>query len=326
MSKKKIIANKKRQRGITLIALVITIVILIILATITINIAFGEDGLIKRAQQAKNMTDKETAKEEEAMDSIESLINEKITGVKIEQVTDENPGVLEQDVEDVNTYIINSIEDLVFFANDVTEGNTYQGKTVKLGTNLDFKSDKSYVNPDRTDYGEYGYNGNLKKMLTSGEGFKPIGGAEETNSFHGTFDGDNNKICSLYINKNEDNSGKKVGVGLFGSSYGDIKNIGLEMVDITYIGSSSNFYAGGILSNSYGNDIINCYVTGNINATSDGWMSVGGICGNLIQQETNIENCYNLANLTATNTLENKGWADATCGGIVRNSTKRNKD
>ena len=312
MSKKKIIANKKRQRGITLIALVITIVILIILATITINIAFGEDGLIKRAQQAKNMTDKETAKEEEAMDSIESLINEKITGVKIEQVTDENPGVLEQDAEDVNTYIINSIEDLVFFANDVTEGNTYQGKTVKLGMNLDFKSDKSYVNPDRTDYGEYGYNGNLKKMLTSGEGFKPIGGAEETNSFQGTFDGDNKIIRSLYINISTDNPVEIIIVGLFSSNYGEIKNIGLEEINISVNALCAGLKVGGIAGHNYGSNITNCHVTGNIYTTNDGYSTTGGILGQ-VREKTEISNCYNLANIYSTHTREGRGSAD--CAG-----------
>ena len=44
----------KNQKGITLVALVITIVILIILATVGISFAFGTDGLIGRAQDAKN--------------------------------------------------------------------------------------------------------------------------------------------------------------------------------------------------------------------------------------------------------------------------------
>ena len=43
----------KSNRGITLVALVITIVILIILATISINALFGNNGLINRAQMAK---------------------------------------------------------------------------------------------------------------------------------------------------------------------------------------------------------------------------------------------------------------------------------
>ena len=43
----------KNANGITLLALVITIVILIILATITINMIFGENGLVNRTEEAK---------------------------------------------------------------------------------------------------------------------------------------------------------------------------------------------------------------------------------------------------------------------------------
>ena len=43
----------KNQRGITLVALVVTIVILIILATISITVALSDDGLIGRAQDAE---------------------------------------------------------------------------------------------------------------------------------------------------------------------------------------------------------------------------------------------------------------------------------
>ena len=47
----------KGTKGITLIALVITIVIIIILSTIAINFTFGENGLITRAQQAAEMSE-----------------------------------------------------------------------------------------------------------------------------------------------------------------------------------------------------------------------------------------------------------------------------
>ena len=43
----------KKQQGITLVALVITIVILIILATVAISFAFGQDGLIGHAEDAE---------------------------------------------------------------------------------------------------------------------------------------------------------------------------------------------------------------------------------------------------------------------------------
>ena len=55
--------RKQMQRGITLVALVITIVILIILATIAINMIFGENGLINRADEAKLEQSKAEAKQ-----------------------------------------------------------------------------------------------------------------------------------------------------------------------------------------------------------------------------------------------------------------------
>ena len=67
---KKSFARIRKEKGITLVALVITIVILIILATVTINVAFGEGGLIERAQQAKNLTEQATQSEQEALNSL----------------------------------------------------------------------------------------------------------------------------------------------------------------------------------------------------------------------------------------------------------------
>lgn len=53
----------KNNKGITLIALVITIIILIILAGIAINAVFGENGLLTKTSEAKNIT-KQAAFEE----------------------------------------------------------------------------------------------------------------------------------------------------------------------------------------------------------------------------------------------------------------------
>ena len=60
----------KKEKGITLVALVITIVILIILATVTINATFGENGLIKKAQEAKEMTTNSIRAEEKEMNEL----------------------------------------------------------------------------------------------------------------------------------------------------------------------------------------------------------------------------------------------------------------
>ena len=53
----------KQEKGITLVALVITIVIIMILSTIAINTVFGENGLIKQAENAKEVAEISSIKE-----------------------------------------------------------------------------------------------------------------------------------------------------------------------------------------------------------------------------------------------------------------------
>ncbi len=129
---------------------------MLILAEVTIATLIGDNGTLTQAQKAKNETKQSKKEEKENLGDMEDIINEYITGIKVEQVTDENPGILEAIGTD--TYVINSIEDLVFFSSDVSD-NTYEGQTVKLRLSLDFNSTKSYVEPLKTDYAKYGYDG-----------------------------------------------------------------------------------------------------------------------------------------------------------------------
>lgn len=64
-----------KNKGITLITLVITIVMLIILAGLAITLSLGSNGLITRAREAKEKTQKATATEE---------MNLKITNIQID--------------------------------------------------------------------------------------------------------------------------------------------------------------------------------------------------------------------------------------------------
>ena len=56
--------KKIKEKGITLIALVITILVLIILAGVTLSVLTGENGIINRAQQAKENTETKSAEEQ----------------------------------------------------------------------------------------------------------------------------------------------------------------------------------------------------------------------------------------------------------------------
>ena len=55
----------KNQKGITIVVFVVTIVIIIILATVSISAVFRNSGLIKKAQEAKEMTANSIIKEQE---------------------------------------------------------------------------------------------------------------------------------------------------------------------------------------------------------------------------------------------------------------------
>lgn len=64
----------KRQNGITLVALVITIIILLILAGISIGALKGS-GLFNNAQKAKNETEKATQNELNTLNSYTDEMN-----------------------------------------------------------------------------------------------------------------------------------------------------------------------------------------------------------------------------------------------------------
>ena len=70
---KKILKNKK---GITLIALVVTIVVLLILAGVSISMLGGENGIIKQAQEAKDKNKAEAIREAINLWKAEQKMNE----------------------------------------------------------------------------------------------------------------------------------------------------------------------------------------------------------------------------------------------------------
>lgn len=77
----------KNKRGITLIALVITIIILIILAGVAINLTVGENGLLRKAKIAKEEYNNATTSEEEELNELYAYLN----GQDLPENTKENP-------------------------------------------------------------------------------------------------------------------------------------------------------------------------------------------------------------------------------------------
>ena len=66
----------RKEKGITLVALVVTIIVLIILAGVTLNIVLDQNGIINKTQQAKEEWNEAEIEEKEAMLKAEAKILE----------------------------------------------------------------------------------------------------------------------------------------------------------------------------------------------------------------------------------------------------------
>ena len=95
----------KEMKGITLIALVITIVVLMILAGVSINTVLGDDGIIQKAKEAAETTRRASAEEEmnrlvleyelaKSDKNFEDFLQEKINEGRINGATDNGDGTV----------------------------------------------------------------------------------------------------------------------------------------------------------------------------------------------------------------------------------------
>ena len=79
--------KKRKESGITLIALIVTIVLLLILAGIVINLLLGENGLIQKAI---------IARERDSVEQERTLIELAADSTQMRMITEEN--LVEEDV------------------------------------------------------------------------------------------------------------------------------------------------------------------------------------------------------------------------------------
>ncbi|GGE45151.1 T9SS type A sorting domain-containing protein [Psychroflexus planctonicus] len=201
-----------------------------------------------------------------------------------------NAGVENSDVPDTDQrgYNKNGIRDIgayeyngsPYAGGDGTSGNPYQI------ANLDHLERLSNSNEDWDKH--FIQTANIDASATStwnaGEGFSPIG--NNTTKFSGTYNGQNNTIDGLFIDRSAE-----IYQGLFGyKTDGELKNIVLTNVEIT--GSA---WTGGLVGR-YGDGsttaglIESCSVTGGtVTATFNGQVRTGGLAG-LVNGGVNVSN------------------------------------
>ena len=80
LNKEKHIIMKRNTKGITLIALVVTIIVLIILAGVSISLVLGENGIVNKAKKAKENTELAKVEEETRLNELAKQIEEGTSG------------------------------------------------------------------------------------------------------------------------------------------------------------------------------------------------------------------------------------------------------
>ena len=128
---------KRREQGITLVALVVTIVVLLILAGITIVYVFGDNGIFGQASQAKIQTEiakveerAQTIYSEKLLETASNTLNIKVeTSQVIEQLISEKYPIEKRPVSlDDITGISLDKENITMGKNKTTEIKvTYEG-------------------------------------------------------------------------------------------------------------------------------------------------------------------------------------------------------
>ena len=317
--------NLKSRKGITLVALVVTVVVLSILAGVSINLVISDDGLIVKSKETKEKQEAIQEKEHIKIAILDSQIRDASTSEIIKEKLEEslrqqlgnkvNFTLIENGsgnftikmndtertyylestgriVDDENILEISTAEELKAFRDEVNNGNTFEGKVVCLTNNITLDINEKWI-----PIGLY--------LMTN------TSADDVTNlPFKGTFDGRGYVIDNIYINTTDKSQ------ALFGLvDNGKILNVGIgENCNITagnatagLVGCLNNKsvvsncynksdingkYAGGLIGTCKNSKVLNSYNIGNITASTH---RTGGLLG--VSTDSYIINCYNTGNV-----------------------------
>ena len=98
---------KKEVKGITLVALVVTIIVLLILAGVAISLSIGEDGIFRRAQEGAQRYENASQNEKIELDKVSNYIDDYINGNKKED-EEETLSEVEEAIKNGTVYETNT--------------------------------------------------------------------------------------------------------------------------------------------------------------------------------------------------------------------------
>ncbi len=184
----------KNEKGITLIALIITIIIMLILVAVSISILINS-GLIGKAKEAGSKT--KTAYEEESKMGDSINIDGQVYN-SIDEYINTSDDEEYEEYEGKQKLHIKNYDELLEFANRVNDGETFEDYVVFLDSDIEMQDENWII-------------------------IGTIGGREDPpNCFQGIFEGKNHTISNLRFSSSLDK------VGLFRTNQGIIKNLNVE--------------------------------------------------------------------------------------------------
>lgn len=191
--------------------------------------------------------------------------------------------------EDNGTITIYTAEELALVAKKVNEGTTYEGKTIKLGADLDLN------HQEWTPIGFGSSNGD--RVLEAG-----------AKAFAGNFDGGNHTIYNLkittFVGGGIDSATSASGVALFGHIWGSVKNVTVDTATVY-----GNHYVAAVVGFAIGAEVENCHAKNvfvsciNVNDDENG-DKVGAVVAHV--QNTRANNAK-IKDCSASNSTVNAG-------------------
>lgn len=299
--------KSKKNKGITLIALVVTIVILLILAGVSIIALTGDNGILNQAAKAKEKSEQANKNEISSLSNIENMINNYING--LEELNDDRLGnekIIITKAEQIYALGRISMNDNV--RNSYIPNYTIDG-SFELDLNLFDYPTQVVTNEEKIEYlmtTSYRLENNIEiKLQRNGiSSYFGIGGTERP--FKGFFNGNGKKVILSETSLNP----SSVGPGDIGGIFGNIDGGTLANLDIE-LGGNITFKQELVLT-SFGIAIgtmnntklynINTYINGNQlqflfdDAQYRAETNVGGIVARA-NGKSQIQNCsLNLKN------------------------------
>ena len=278
----------KKEKGITLIALVITIIVLLILAGITILMITGQDGILNKATRAKKQMEVGRQKEEMVIDQLQLMLGSQGEAWDKDTASAFAGG----EGTEISPYLIENAQQLAYLAKQVNEGEDFEGVYIKIIKDIDL-----------------GY----RKWTPIGVGFRGERTKTEVTSteteFKGNLDGDGHIIRNLNIEETDMH-----GVGLIGTlgENGTVKNI--VVANGRIIGRSCVAGIIGISNGIVKDCTSKVEVIARGDSTDYSGQMAGGVVGWITKGE--IQNCTNNGTVLGENNVQKENRANY-IGGIV---------